>query len=150
MPERNAKDVALDYFAQKFSCAESVLLGLTETFGICDECIPQIATGFGAGMGYCNEACGAISGAIMALGLVFGRKNASDQDAKLKCYQKVGLLISAFEQKFGNVNCMDLTKCDMSTAEGRARSKELNLHGKLCSRFVAFAAETAQGIIESR
>ena len=41
-----------------------------------------------------------------------------------------------------------LTECDMRTPEGMARAKELDLHNKLCPKFVAFAAEAAQRLIE--
>jgi len=145
---RSAKDAALEYFARRFNCAEAVLLGLAEVLGIEETCIPRIATGFGAGIGFRGDVCGAVSGAVMGLSLIFGRERAEDQDAKLACYGKVRQVIEAFEAKFGSIKCLDLTKCDMRTPEGRARADELDLHSKVCPAFVAFAAETAQGLIE--
>lgn len=148
MPDRTAKEAALDYFAQKFNCAEATLLGLCEALGIEENCVPRIATGFGAGLGFSGDTCGAVTGAIMAIGLKLGRERAEDQDAKLACYKIVGQLVQEFEQEFGNVGCNYLTKCNMRTPEGRAKATELNLHSNLCPKYVAFAAEVAYRLIE--
>lgn len=148
MPAQTAKDIALDYFAQKFNCAEAVLLGLAEANGFECGCIPRIATGFGGGFGGCGEVCGAIAGAAMALGLKFGRERPEDVEAKNALYANVQRLMDAFENEFGSVLCIDLTGCLMRTPEGMASAKERDLHNTLCPRFVAFAAETAQGLIE--
>ena len=148
MSERTAKDAALDYFAQKYNCAEATLLGLLESCGIDCGCAPRIATGFGAGFGFCGDICGALSGAVMAIGLKFGRENASDNEQKIACYHKVQQVVELFELEFGTVKCVDLTECEMRTPEGQARAKELDLHNKVCPRFVAFAAEIASKLID--
>lgn len=148
MPERNAKDAAVDYFARKFNCAEAVLLGLAEACGLEEHCIPRIATGFGGGFGGCGEACGALTGAVVAFGLRYGRESAEDVEAKSLVGDMVRQLVEEFEQEFGSARCIDLTECDMRTTEGRARANDLDLHNKLCPKFVAFAAETAQRLIE--
>ena len=148
MPDRTAKEAALDYFSQKFNCAEATLLGLCEALGIEESCVPRIATGFGAGIGFSGDTCGAVTGAVMAMGLKLGRERAEDQDAKLACYDKVRRLVEEFEREFGNVRCNYLTKCNMRTPEGRAKSVELNLHSNVCPAFVGFAAEVAYRLIE--
>lgn len=148
MSDRTAKEAALDYFGQKFNCAEAAVLGLVEAMGIQENCIPKIATGFGGGFGFCGDTCGALSGAVMALGLKFGREDPADQEAKLACYAKVRQLVKEFEREFGSVRCIDLTQVDMSTPEGRARAKELDLHNKVCPAFVGFAVEAACRLIQ--
>ncbi len=147
-PEGTAAEIAIKYFAQRYSCSEAVLLGLAEANGFECGCIPRIASGFGGGFGGCGEVCGALTGAVMALGLKFGRERPEDVDAKNALYVKVRSLMDAFEKEFGSVLCIDLTECEMRTPEGLARAKELDLHNKLCPKFVEFAAETAQVIIE--
>ena len=148
MSDRTAKEAALDYFAQKFNCAEASLLGLAEVMGIQESCIPRIATGFGAGFGFCGDVCGALSGAVMALGFKFGREAPADNEAKIACYAKVRQLVEEFEREFGTVRCIDLTEVDMSTPEGQTRAKELDLHNKVCPAFVGFAVETALRLIQ--
>jgi len=149
MKPGEAKEIALERFAEKFNCAEAVLLGLTEAMGAKETCVPRIATGFGGGLGACGEACGALTGAVMAIGLKFGRESAEGMDSKALCYGKVQQLFEEFECEFGYSRCFDLVECDMRTAEGKARAKELDLHNKVCPAFVGFAAEVAQRLIES-
>ena len=147
MPRRSAKDAALDCFAQRYNCAESVLLGLIEYYNLDCECAPRIASGFGGGVGQCGDLCGAVSGAVMAIGLIFGRDDLSNPDQKTICYNKVEQLIELFEAEFGTLECSALTDCEMRTPEGRARAKELDLHNTLCPKYVAFAARATSSIV---
>lgn len=147
MPERTAKEAALDYFAQTFNCAEASLLGLVEAHGLSCDCAPRIATGFGGGLGGCGEACGALVGSIMALGLKYGRERADDLEAKSALAAKVQALVAAFEKEFGSARCIDLTECDMRTPEGMATARERRLHQDFCPKFVAFAVEIASQLM---
>jgi C_GCAxxG_C_C family probable redox protein len=148
MSVRNAKEAALDYFAQKFNCAEATLLGLAEACELNSDCVPRIATGFGGGMGGCGEACGALVGSIMALGLRYGRERADDVAAKSAVGAKVRTLVEAFEKEFGATRCIDLTECDMRTTEGAEMAAQRKLHSDFCPRFVAFAAEITSQLID--
>ncbi|MFP5239759.1 MAG: C-GCAxxG-C-C family protein [Acidobacteriota bacterium] len=64
-----------ELFQGGFHCAESVLAAVLEASGAEPGGIPlQAATAFGGGMGRCKEeTCGAITGGILALGLLQGR-----------------------------------------------------------------------------
>ena len=59
-------------------CSQAVLLSLQEEFGIGDSESFKSATVFGGGVSYQGETCGALIGALMALGLVIGRANMED------------------------------------------------------------------------
>ena len=148
MPKRTAKDAALDYFAQGFNCAEAVLLGATGARGMRVDFMTQMATGFGAGVGRSGDLCGALAGAVMALGLGFGRSSAKDTGKKERTYGKVRELFAAFEAEFGSTRCIDLTECDMRTTEGMELARQRNLHSDVCPKFVAFAAEKAARLLE--
>lgn len=143
-----AKEIALKRFAERFNCAEAVLLGLTEAVGVKESCIPRIATGLGGGLGGCGDSCGALTGAAMAIGLKYGRDSADDAESKAVCYDKVLRLVEEFEREFGSTRCIELTETEMRTPEGKARARELDLHNKVCPAFVGFAAEVAQRLIE--
>lgn len=144
----DARERALARFAEKFNCAEAVLLGLTEAMGIDEACIPRIATALGGGVGGCGGTCGAITGAAMGIGLRFGRERGDDVESKALCYEMVRVLVAEFEREFGTMACLDLVDCEMRTEEGRARAMELDLHNKVCPKFVAFAAEAAQRLMQ--
>ncbi|MCE5324224.1 C-GCAxxG-C-C family protein [bacterium] len=147
MPDMDAGSVALKHFSERFNCAESTLLGVTEACGIESDCAPRIVSGFGGGVGGCGEVCGALTGSIMALGLKFGRERGDDVETKSALYKKVQKFLDSFEKEFGSARCIDLTECDMRTSEGRQKAKELDLHGGLCRKFVEFAANEAARLI---
>ena len=72
---------AEESFAGGLYCAESVLLSLARAEGIESELLPKVATAFCGGMSRSCGTCGALTGAIMGLGLALGRSKASCADA---------------------------------------------------------------------
>lgn len=147
MSAERASQIAVERFSSGLNCAESALIGVTEALGIESDCVPRIATPFGGGMGRYGEVCGALTGALMAMGLKLGRQGDDDTAARDRAYPKAVRLMRAFEIEFGSVECRALTGCDMLTPEGAKRFREENMHSELCAKFVAFAAEEAYRII---
>jgi C_GCAxxG_C_C family probable redox protein len=143
MSAEKARQLALERFTKKFNCAESVLMGLVEAFDLDCSCAPRIATAFGGGMAGFGHVCGALTGAMMALGLEFGRDCADDIEAKALTYSKVCELFAAFRDRFESIQCFDLIGIDLTTPEGQQKATELDLHNNICPDYVAFAAEEA-------
>lgn len=123
-----------DYFTSGFGCAESVLKAIAEAKGIKSDLIPRIASGFCGGIAHTGGMCGALTGGIMALNLIYGRDTASQ--SKDLNYQKVQQLVHAFKSRFVTMNCSELTGCDLSTEEGKAQFSLLQRHEK-CTEITA-------------
>ena len=123
-----------------YYCAESVLLVVAEAYGIESDVIPGIATGFCGGLSDSCGLCGAVSGAIMGIGLVKGRSGPDEsvEDA----YATVRQLLSRFVAGFGATNCADLTGCDLGTPEGQ-ESFRLRDQGQQCREYVIEATRMA-------
>jgi C_GCAxxG_C_C family probable redox protein len=60
---------ALEYFDNKFNCAQSVLIAFAAELGLSDNDSLKVACAFGGGIGRQQLTCGAVTGAAMALGL---------------------------------------------------------------------------------
>ncbi len=135
---------AVDYFDSGFNCAEAVLLALSELSQRC-ECIPRIATGFGGGMRTGN-VCGAVSGAVMAFGLSYGRESSTQLKKKDQCYQLVSEFMNLFEREHKTIVCRELLGLDVTTEEGREQYKMLGLHNQ-CQTYVATAFQIAQTLL---
>jgi len=118
-------------------------MSLVQALGMDASCIPRIATGFGGGMGGTGDVCGALTGAVMALGLRYGRQSSGDTAAKEATYSKASRAMKAFRQEFDSIRCRDLIGCDLQTPEGGERFKKENVHANLCAKFVDFAAGEA-------
>lgn len=131
----------VEYHRQGFNCAESVLLGLCDRLGIENSLIPRIATGFGGGIGHTGDICGAITGAIMALGIRFGRENPQDKDSRDRLYLLVEAFLKEAEKTLGYLDCCNLIGVRLNTKEGLKRYREENLRLK-CQQIV----ETVENI----
>ncbi|MDY2778184.1 MAG: C-GCAxxG-C-C family protein [Collinsella sp.] len=90
-----------------FNCAQSVLCALAPALGIDAETAFRLAEGFGAGMGGLTETCGAISGAVMAL----GQTESDGMEAhasKGRTYRLARELCRGFQEMNGSTVCREL------------------------------------------
>jgi C_GCAxxG_C_C family probable redox protein len=147
--EDNIEKIAADYFNSGFNCSESVLLSIAKVKKIKNKYIPKVASGFGGGLGRHGETCGVITGAVMAIGLKYGRSETEgkDREAKENIYKIVDGFIKSFEKEFKNTRCIDLIGCNMLTPEGLQKIKDENIHVNICTKLVEFAAREAIKLI---
>jgi C_GCAxxG_C_C family probable redox protein len=129
-------------------CAESVLQAVAEAYGMMDPLIPKIATGFCGGISRTSGMCGALTGGIMALGLLTGR--SSPQDSKDCCYALTHNLVQRFCEKFGSTQCTELLGCDISTAGGTASFRASGLEKTVCGPVTRQAAGLVEEVYAAR
>lgn len=109
--EQILRETVPAFAGQKLNCAEAVLLTLARYYGWKQDYIPRIATPFGGGLGGTQRTCGALSGALMALGILYGREEGGD---KTPSYEKAKALIADFSARFGEPECRTLTGIDFA------------------------------------
>jgi C_GCAxxG_C_C family probable redox protein len=139
---------AVSLFSEGFNCAQAVLAAFGPDLGLERELALKLAGAFGGGMGRMGEACGAVTGGLMALGLKFGPTRAGDEAAKERAYGLACRFFKEFKARNGSVLCRELLGCDLSTPEGRKRAKETGLHSSRCPGFVRAAAEILERLLE--
>ena len=132
---------AVKLFDSGFNCAEAVLLALCVEFHQVASVFPRVATGFGAGISRTGRVCGALNGAIMAIGLQQGCDRAEDKEQRIATYAEVRKLLKAFQREFGNIECIELTKCDLQTSRGQEKYHRQEVRRNLCSGFVRWCAD---------
>ena len=137
---------AVAVFESKFNCAQAIFRTYGPDYGLSPLDCLRVSCGFGGGMRRGNT-CGAVTGALMVLGLRYGPKNTSDAAANAKAYDKVVEFCSRFESQYGSMRCRDLLGCDISTPDGMKQAKERGLFKTICSRVVQVAAETLEEVI---
>jgi C_GCAxxG_C_C family probable redox protein len=108
---------------EKFNCTESVLRGVCYAQGVelADQA-KMMATPFGGGVGRSEDICGALTGGVMGMGIVMGRRNA-DED-RLRSYDAAGKLYNLFHERFGSTCCKVLNKSDFKSPDHRVRCGE--------------------------
>jgi C_GCAxxG_C_C family probable redox protein len=137
---------ALSWFKQGFSCSQSVLAAYGPDFRLDRETALRVAGAFGGGMAGLGETCGAVTGALMVIGLRNGMVDAQDQPAKMKTRELAKDFIRKFEFRHGSVKCRELLGCDIGTSEGMERARNGLLFETLCPEFVRYAVEILEGI----
>ncbi|MFH0825799.1 MAG: C-GCAxxG-C-C family protein [Pseudomonadota bacterium] len=134
-----------ELFQTGFFCAESVLLAIAEAKGIRSDIVPKIATGFCSGIARTGRTCGALSGGIMAIGMLFGRSTPGE--SVLDTYDRVRQLLDMFDSKFGSTTCKELIGCDLGTEEGRKYFQESDLRQR-CTRITEETTRMAMNLID--
>jgi len=76
---------AVSCFADGFSCSQSIVSTYGTEFGVDREKALKISTGFGGGMGRLGGTCGAVTGAIMVIGLKYGIPGSSILSLFINC-----------------------------------------------------------------
>lgn len=124
---------AYDYFVQGYSCSESIVKeGIDK--GYCREDLLPVATTFSGGMGS-GCVCGAVAGAQMVLGALYGRSNAKENPIIAK--QKAKELVVAFKEKYKFTCCKVLCQ-GLEGEEKRAH----------CAEMVEFCSDLLEDIIK--
>jgi len=139
--------LADSYVSQGFLCSESCLTALAKCQGVESPLIPRIATGFGAGIGMNGEICGAITGAVMALGIRYGRDRV-DPAVNQRPYWYSMELLKRFRAEHGEIRCPTLLGLDIAKAEDLEEYYRRNLWVNRCTRFILSATGIARDIIE--
>jgi C_GCAxxG_C_C family probable redox protein len=137
-------DKALQLFDQGFNCAQSVFAAFAPRFGLGEPSALKIAAAFGGGMSRCGSVCGAVSGALMVLGLSM---NCVDKDAREQLYAVSKRFVERFKSEHGSILCAELLGCDISTEEGLKKAREENIFRTVCPEYVKQATQILQEIL---
>ena len=140
-------DFAEEYFKNGFNCSQAVFSAYSKQLGLEENLALKIAGGFGAGMGRIGETCGAVTGAIMVIGLRYGMTNVNDDQAREKTYELVQEFTKRFKSIHGSVKCKDLLKYDISIPEESKKARDEGITKKLCPNYVRSAAEIIGDIL---
>jgi len=122
------------------NCAQAVIGAYAEDYGLDKGKALSVAVGFGAGMSRLQETCGAVTGAIMVLGLASGFKEGDSREKVNHTYKKVRSFVEDFTAEFGTVNCRKLLGCNLLTDEGQSFFVKNNLKDKCCG-YVKYSCE---------
>lgn len=142
----DAGKVAVSYYTAGFNCAESVTKALCEVLGLNRENLVKVATPFGGGIANRGHLCGAVTGALITLGLCKGR--TSSKEDRRPCNELAGRFIDEFANEFHSVLCRDIIGVSLLCEEGRKEHKE-RLRNEKCCPVVKFAAERMYDLIKS-
>jgi len=154
---RKIGDLACHYELAYHGCSQSVLKALQDSLGIGDNLTFKAASAFAAGVARMGEICGALTGGIMAISLVYGRDKLEETGVSkdyLKATELSVRLFEKFKEEFGSVRCFDIQKklfgrsFDLKKEEDRQEFIKAGGYGpEGCPKVVKKAAMLAAEII---
>ncbi len=154
---KEIKERARKNFSRGYNCAECIFESvLTHVDTNLPSAVQKIATGLGGGVGLYGGTCGAITGAVISVGAVHGRKklpkgsdrkNIAKKSSK-ELYGNPGLyrifnqIPNFIKQKYGHTLCKKI--CDPWKEQWLCREHALH-----CRNIITDAAEFAGYLIYS-
>ena len=134
-------------FEKGFLCAPAVLSTYSEQLGLDKALALKIACGFGGGIGRMGRTCGAVTGAVMAIGLKYGQVNLVDEESRLRTYTLVKGFIDKFTTLHGSIECKDLIGYDLSNSGELRLARESGVFQNKCPGFVYDSARILEDIV---
>lgn len=99
---------AVEFHKEGYNCAESIIKAINSEKKLN---IPvSIASPFGLGMTV-GTTCGAITGTLMAIGALNGRKSGNEANGTRKLTKEI---MNKVEEKYGTFQCLELKKNGVS------------------------------------
>jgi len=130
---------ATEHMASGLVCAESVLLTTCEEFGvnIDEKVIPKIAYAFAGGIGNTGAVCGAVAGAVMAIGLIKDRGKTFEE--MMSVLDTAAEFRRRFESEMETISCRELTGLDLTETVDMKQLMDSDVPQTVCFPAVAAA-----------
>lgn len=130
---------AFDLFHTGLNCSQAVFVAFADILELDEVTAQKVSVGLGGGVGRMREVCGAVSGAAMVLGFIYGGDDGTDKTAAYK-------VVKEFAEKFKAENryivCRELRGLDPKLKETHvpdARTQEY-YKSRPCAQLVKDAA----------
>ena len=140
---------AAELFLNGSNCAQAVVVAFCDVTGLEKDFAARLSCSFGGGMGRMREVCGAVSGMLMVVGLLYGYDDPGEKDVNKKAhYALVQQLAGAFREEVGSIVCREILKNPPSDPNPTPRTAEY-YKTRPCARMVMTAARILDGYIAS-
>jgi len=126
---------ALSLFSEGYSCAQSVLMAFSAPLGLDEAQAEKVSCAFGGGISHLGLTCGAVTGALMVIGL----RHGGGPETKAPTYVVANDFISRFSVVHGSINCTELTGYDLSDPDQLAEARSRGVFTERCRRYVEAA-----------
>lgn len=103
-----------DLFMKGMDCSQVVTERFAGQMGMTKEQARKVSSCFGGGM-MCGETCGAVTGALIVLGMKYGHYMDGDMAQKERMMQKTAEFRKLFQEKYPSCICRDLLGYDLGT-----------------------------------
>ncbi len=142
----NHPEYAAELFLKGYNCAQAVLIAFGDVTGLDEKTSARFISGFGGGFGRLREVCGAVSGMVAALGILYGYDDSDNDETKKDFYSLVQDLCGQFRERCGSMICREILKNPPSDPVPSPRTEEYYA-SRPCVRMVYTAADILDAYI---
>ena len=144
----NRKETATRYYADAFACSQGVFATFGKDMGLTEDQCLKIGGAFGGGMARQQLTCGAVTGAMMVIGLIYGRGLGDDVSQKEITYEKTNELLTEFQKRNGSLNCRDLLQgLNLNDPEELNKIQDLCLFQTSCVKYIEDVVDIVEEMI---
>lgn len=143
----NKGEKAEQLFKTGLNCSQAVFVAFCNEIGMDETTAKKVSVGLGGGVGRLREICGAVSGAAMIIGFLYGGEDGTD---KAIAYQKVQEFSEKFKARNKYIVCRQLRGLDKDLKESFVPDARTEEYYKIrpCAQLVFDAAELLQQMLE--
>lgn len=134
-------DEAERYFREGYNCSQAVAAAFSKTMGMDVQTAVKMTAGFGAGFGRMREVCGAFSGAVFVVSVLYGN---TDPAGKSAFYKEIQDLAASYKEQNGggSIVCRELLGLDRAEGTYVAEKRTPEYYQKRpCPQLVRLAAD---------
>nr|WP_320012286.1 C-GCAxxG-C-C family protein [uncultured Desulfobulbus sp.] len=138
---------ALDLYLRSYACSQAILAVYAEAYQLDIHQALALSTGFAGGMAS-GKICGAVTGAIVVLGLHYGNEAPETPAGRRGVKWKVREFYQKFEALHQTTECSQLLQVNISTPEGMKVALEKNLFRTQCPQYIVDAVAILEELLE--
>lgn len=141
-------ELAVLRFNEGYSCSQAILSVFAPRFGLDEAIATKLASAFGGGMAHLDGPCGAVTGALIVLGLAKFREDVDVPAAKRKVYDAVEKLVAEFQRRNGHINCTQLLGYNLSQPEELQQAVRQQKFNEVCPKYLQDAVEILHQLLD--
>lgn len=130
---------AVDFLMKGYMCSESIVMAFAQEFGLEPETAAKISSGFAGGIAQ-GKICGAVTGAIMVIGLKYGSGLIIEQYSRELCFQITQEFSHRFMIRRKSLDCGEILLMNNINPKDPEEMKNLR-EKRLCDKIVTDSVE---------
>lgn len=142
----NRADEAAEAYLKYYNCAQAIMTVFAPETGLDPELARKMVSNLSCGARN-GEICGAVSAALLVLGMRYGYSNNEDQILRNASHEKARAWTDRFREKHGSIVCKELLNNDPTDPEGVKQIEEQGLFLTTCPELVRSAAALLDEIL---
>lgn len=142
------KEKAKKLFLNGANCSQSVFAEFSDITGIDENTAMLISSSFGGGMGHLGEVCGALTGAFMAAGALYGYAENGGPEAKENHYKLIRRMANSFKETYCTILCRDLKISFANSKYDNIIPNSEDYKKRPCLIFVEKAVDILEDVID--